>query len=172
MRLALRTLLCCCMLTAMMSVVRSAAIRKRVKGRLQTNKRVVAQEFPLRPTQHGGDTQIQSTTPSILISTRRRRSPSKTSGCFLFSCSYHDLIYRLSQMHERDKKLTTAPTHKMKSIGRRRRQSAETPTTVPAPQIPCWVCLLSSDRDKKSPGRTQDEENPPRPTQRGTVDVD
>ncbi|XP_077453616.1 uncharacterized protein LOC144071960 [Stigmatopora argus] len=172
MRLALRTLLCCCMLTAMMSVVRSAAVRKKVKGRLQTNKRVAAQEFPLRPPQQGGYTQIQPSASSMLVSTRSRRSPSKTSGCYLFSCSYHDLIYRLSKMHERDKKLTTAPPHKMKSIGRRRRRNAETPTDVPAPRIPCWVCLLASDRDKSSLGRTQGGENPPRPTQQGAVDVE
>ncbi|XP_077424209.1 uncharacterized protein LOC144053540 [Vanacampus margaritifer] len=172
MRLALRTLICCCVLTAVMPLVRSAAVKKRFKGRLQM-KRDTAGEVQTEAPQQGGDTKTESPTSSLLLTIRRRRSPSKTSGCFLFSCSYHDLIHRLSQMHDNDKKLPKAPEDKMNSIGRRRRSTGD-PTDAPTPQtrqIPCWVCLLTTDKDQdksslgESLGRTQSEEGRPRPTQ-------
>ncbi|XP_061630431.1 uncharacterized protein LOC133478409 isoform X2 [Phyllopteryx taeniolatus] len=172
MRLALRTLLCCCVLTAVMPLMRSAVVRKRFKGRLQM-KRDAAGEVHTGLPQQGGDARTELSASSLFFNIRRRRSPSKTSGCFLFSCAYHDLLHRLSQMHDNDKKVPTAPKDKMLSIGRRRR-STEDPMDAPTPQtmtegIPCWVCLLTTDKDKsslvKSLGRTQSVEGWPHPTQ-------
>ncbi|XP_077374203.1 uncharacterized protein LOC144016755 [Festucalex cinctus] len=176
MRLAMRTLICCCVLTAVMPLVRSAAVKKRFKGRLQM-KRDTAGEVQMEAPQQAGDANTESPASSLLLTIRRRRSPSKTSGCFLFSCSYNDLIHRLSQMHDNDKKVATAPKDKMNAIGRRRRRSTDADLTdAPTPQtrlaqIPCWVCVLTTDKDQdkssvgESLGRSQSEEGRPRPTQ-------
>ncbi|XP_068507302.1 uncharacterized protein admb [Syngnathus scovelli] len=179
MRLALHTLVCCCcVLTAVMPQARSIALRKRFKGRLAM-KRDVSPVLIGAP-QQGGEPKMEWADSSLPFNIRRRRAPSKTSGCFLFSCSYHELIHRLSQMHDNDKKVASAPKDKMNSIGRRRRRGTDEPTEAPAPrsgpeEIACWVCLLSADKDPgkasldESLGRTPSEAERPRPTRQALL---
>ncbi|KAM9816024.1 uncharacterized protein ACBT44_010520 isoform 1-T2 [Syngnathus typhle] len=165
MRLTLHTLICCCcVLTAVMPQVRSIALRKRFKGRLATKRDVST--VLVGPPQQGGDAKPELADSSLPFNIRRRRSPSKTSGCFLFSCSYHELIHRLSQMHDNDKKVASAPKDKMKSIGRRRRRDTDEPPDARATgpeEIACWVRLLSTDKDQgkasldESLGRTRSD---------------
>nr|XP_057931674.1 uncharacterized protein admb isoform X2 [Doryrhamphus excisus] len=118
MRLGLQTLLCCCVLTAVLPLVRSATtelstgMKKRLKVRLLSQMtREAAGDVHIRPSQQGGDAQVEkSPSSSLLPNIRRRRSTlSKTSGCFLFTCAYHDLIHRLHQIHDFDQRVVSAP---------------------------------------------------------------
>uniref|UniRef100_A0A3Q2Y923 Adrenomedullin n=1 Tax=Hippocampus comes TaxID=109280 RepID=A0A3Q2Y923_HIPCM len=120
MRLTLRTLVCCCVLIAVMPLVRSALL-----GYKKTDARRILGRPPACQQELK---RLHLFFCRLLLNIRRRRSPSKTSGCFLFSCSYHDLIHRLSQMHDNNKKVPNAPKDKMSSIGRRRRRGADEPT--------------------------------------------
>lgn len=56
----------------------------------------------------------------------------KAAGCFLFLCSYHDLLYSLHHIYIKEK-VDTAPKGKMNShgYGRRRRRSLEGGAVAP-----------------------------------------
>ncbi|XP_061780748.1 uncharacterized protein admb isoform X1 [Nerophis lumbriciformis] len=176
MRLDLQTLVCCCVLTAVLPLTRSSSaqpstgMKRRLKVRLLSQmKKETAGEVPIEPSSQGGDTQVARTpSSSSLLNIRPRRSTlSKTSGCFLFTCAYHDLIHRLHQIRDFDQRAVSAPQGKMGSTGygRRRRSLSQqeagrgpgrTAGATPGPQTadaagnPCCVCLLTADEDKFS----------------------
>lgn len=68
--------------------------------------------------------------PSSGLSVRHKRAASlKASGCVLFMCTYHELLYRLHHIYNKQK-AKTAPESKIRSTGygRRRRRSVEDDT--------------------------------------------
>ncbi|XP_061898831.1 uncharacterized protein LOC133646921 isoform X2 [Entelurus aequoreus] len=176
MRLDLQTLVCCCVLTAVLPLTRSSSaepstgMKRRLKVRLLSQlKKETAGEVHIGPSGQGGDTQVARTpSSSSPLNIRPKRSTlSKTSGCFLFTCAYHDLIHRLHQIRDFDEREVSAPEAKMRSTGygRRRRSPSQpeaggvpgrTADATPEPQTadatgnPCCVCLLTADEDKFS----------------------
>ncbi|XP_068579560.1 pro-adrenomedullin-like isoform X2 [Cebidichthys violaceus] len=140
MRLALQTVLCCCVvLTAVLPLVKGAAgelntgLKKRFKVWLQSRvKRDLCSGSATANERHSDVTagprrdevaKSVSPPPSGGQPVRSKRSTSnKSSGCKFVTCVYHDLLHRLHQINEPK---SCAPGSKMgsKGYGRRRRRS-------------------------------------------------
>uniref|UniRef100_A0A3Q3NL25 Adrenomedullin n=1 Tax=Mastacembelus armatus TaxID=205130 RepID=A0A3Q3NL25_9TELE len=137
MRLALHTVICCCVFTTVLPVVKGAtgelnsSQKKRLKAWLQTcmtrdpSGSVTASEQYLdinaEPHQDENAKTVSPLSSFGLLIRRRRSASSKSSGCFLVTCVYHDLLDRLYK-HNKEKEVK-APERKMGSqgYGRRRR---------------------------------------------------
>ncbi|XP_049430652.1 pro-adrenomedullin [Epinephelus fuscoguttatus] len=140
MRLAVHTVICCCVFTTVLPLVKGATgelntslkkrfrvwLHSRMKRELCLDSSEIAGEQHLHL--HAGQQQDENvkTDPSLSsseLNIRRRRSTSaKSSGCFLVTCAYHDLLHRLHQITNKDRE-PNAPEKKMGSsgYGRRRR---------------------------------------------------
>ncbi|XP_051238786.1 uncharacterized protein admb [Dicentrarchus labrax] len=142
MRFALHTVICCCVFTTVLPLVKgvteelNTSLKNRFIVWLQNRMKrdlhncLVANELysdiHVGPQQDGNAITV-SPTSSFGLNIRPRRSPSsKSSGCVLVTCIYHDLPYilqRISDLKEREK----VPEDKMGSngYGRRRRSLQE-----------------------------------------------
>ncbi|XP_053175455.1 pro-adrenomedullin [Scomber japonicus] len=131
MKLALHTVICCCVFTTVLPLVKGAtgdfnsSLKKRFRVWLQSRMRrdLRSDEYSdihIRP-QQDGNAETVSVSSSFGLNIRPRRSMPPKSGCVLFTCSYHDLIYRLHQINQ--EKEPNAPPKKIspKGYGRRRR---------------------------------------------------
>ncbi|XP_026030844.1 uncharacterized protein admb isoform X1 [Astatotilapia calliptera] len=136
MRLSLHTIICCCVFTTVLPLVKgatgetNASLRKRSRVWLQSHmKRDLRSRLVTGDDQHFGGPQqdrLAKTLPtpsSFGPNIRSRRSTSSQSGCLLITCIYHDLFYRLSLTKKNAQTDTTAPKSKMGpgGFGRRRR---------------------------------------------------
>ncbi|XP_023253128.1 ADM-like [Seriola lalandi dorsalis] len=139
MRLALQTVICCCVFTMVLPLVKGAtgelnsSLKKRFKiwlqGRMKRdlgNSLVTANErhsdIHVGP-QQGENAKAVSPSLSFGLKFRPRRSSSKASGCVLGTCVYHDLIHQLHKIRNNDQKEPKAPPEKIgcTGYGRRRR---------------------------------------------------
>ncbi|XP_075993795.1 uncharacterized protein admb [Genypterus blacodes] len=134
MRLALQTLLCCCVFTLLLPLVRGATGEKKKRFRVWPQSRVrrdlqedleavreICQQVHAEATQEPEEPGAQS----VQLDSRSRRSPmasSKSMGCVLVTCYYQDLLHRL-QIFNDVRKEARAPGDKIGSggYGRRRR---------------------------------------------------
>ncbi|XP_019934391.1 pro-adrenomedullin-like [Paralichthys olivaceus] len=141
MRLALHTIICCCVFTTVLPLVKDAteelnsSLKKRFKVWLQSHAKrdlgsslVTANEqisdVHVGP-QQGENAKTASTQLSFGLNGRSRRSTSsKQSSCLLVTCVYHDLFHRLHKI-KNSQRDTNAPENKIgaKGYGRRRRRS-------------------------------------------------
>ncbi|XP_042352487.1 pro-adrenomedullin [Plectropomus leopardus] len=140
MRLALHTVICCCVFTTVLPLVKGAtgelntSLKKRFKVWLHSRlKRDLCSDLETANEQHLNihvgqqQDEIGEIDPSLsgfgLNMRPRRSTATKSSGCLLMTCAYHDLLHRLRQISEQ--KETNAPEKKMSSTGygRRRRRS-------------------------------------------------
>ncbi|XP_062276794.1 uncharacterized protein admb [Scomber scombrus] len=138
MKLALHTVICCCVFTTVLPLVKSATgdfntslkkrfrvwLHSRVRRDLRSSLDTASDEYSdihIKP-QQDGDAEPVSVSSSLGLNIRPRRSTSPKSGCVLFTCSYHDLMYRLHQINNQQKE-PNAPPKKIssKGYGRRRR---------------------------------------------------
>ncbi|KAM9352196.1 pro-adrenomedullin [Symphorus nematophorus] len=138
MRLALHTVICCCVFTTVLPLVKGAtgelntSLKKRFKvwlqGRMKRDLRNLetaneqCSDIDVGP-QQDDNAKIVSPPSSFGLNIRRRRSTSsKPAGCVLVTCAYHDLLHRLHQISN-SQKGENAPEEKIssKGYGRRRR---------------------------------------------------
>ncbi|XP_017285707.1 pro-adrenomedullin isoform X1 [Kryptolebias marmoratus] len=146
MRLSLRTVICCCVFTTVMSPIKGdteepdAALKNSFLCRftqwLQSNTKSepdngLATTYEAKSDIPAGQSpneegQNPTVSPRCRVHIRSKRSPPKTSGCFLFTCIYPDLIYQLYRLRQRAE-VVCAPKEKMgsKGYGRRRRSLAD-----------------------------------------------
>ncbi|XP_076590291.1 pro-adrenomedullin [Chaetodon auriga] len=143
MRLTLHTVICCCVFTTILPLVKGAkgdlntSLKKRFRVWLQSrmkrdlrNSLVTANQEHSDThvgTQQDGNAKAVSPPSSFELNIRPRRSTSsKSSGCVLVTCAYHDLLHRLHQINQWQKE-ASAPERKMgsKGYGRRRRRSLQ-----------------------------------------------
>ncbi|KAM6926111.1 pro-adrenomedullin isoform 1-T1 [Lycodopsis pacificus] len=137
MRLALQTVICCCVFTTVLPLLNGTAgeldtsLKKRFKVWLQSRvKRDLCSSLATADEQQDDvtvgpqqddDAKGVSPPPSFGQHVRSRRSTlNKSSGCKFVTCVYHDLLHRLHQINELK---SCAPGNKMgsKGYGRRRR---------------------------------------------------
>ncbi|XP_029909967.1 ADM [Myripristis murdjan] len=137
MRLALQTVICCCVFTMVLPLVKGAtgdfnsSLKKRLRVWLQSRmKRDVRSglvtDGEQDPESHVGPQQNECADPpsSFDLNNRSKRSSvtsAKSSGCALVTCAVHDLYQLLYQFQNNDK--TNAPPEKIITYGRRRRRS-------------------------------------------------
>ncbi|XP_030588052.1 ADM isoform X2 [Archocentrus centrarchus] len=132
MRLSLHTIICCCVFTTVLPLLKGAtgetntSMKKRSRPWLQSHvKRDLATadgqrlEILSGPLQDG---HAKTLSPPSSLGLNKRPKRSKTSGCFLVTCLYHDLIHDLLEMNNNQEK-TSAPEEKIgrNGYGRRRR---------------------------------------------------
>lgn len=138
MRLALHTVICCCVFTMVLPLVKGATgdfnsspkkrfrvwMQSRMRRDLRNSVETASEQYSdihMGP-QQDGNAKTVSLSSSFGLNIRPRRSTStKSSGCVLFTCSYHDLLHRLHQISQQ--KDANAPENKIssKGYGRRRR---------------------------------------------------
>ncbi|XP_069019123.1 uncharacterized protein admb [Embiotoca jacksoni] len=131
MRLGLHTVICCCIFTTVLPLVKGATgdpnsslKRFRLKVDLRNSSVTANEQFPdlhFGPKQ-GGHEKVLSPPSSFELNRRPKRTPS--SGCALVTCLYHELVDRLLHMNNHQAK-EHAPEKKMglNGYGRRRRRS-------------------------------------------------
>lgn len=141
MKLALQTVICCCVFTTVLPLVQGAteelntSLKKRLRVLLHSRMR---RDLPdglvtlddlcaeiLKEKQQNEIENSVSPSPSSGIDSRSRRSASsRSAGCVLVTCSYHDLLFKLHQITNRQTD-ANAPEKKIGShgYGRRRRRS-------------------------------------------------
>ncbi|XP_041795382.1 pro-adrenomedullin [Chelmon rostratus] len=148
MRLTLHTVICCCVFTTVLPLVKGAkgdlntSLKKRYRVWLQSrvkrdlrNSLVTANEECSDThvgLQQDSNAKVVSPPSSFELNIRPRRSTSsKSSGCALVTCAYQDLLHQLHQINQWQKK-TTAPERKIgsKGYGRRRRRSFQDVTQL------------------------------------------
>ncbi|XP_034541167.1 ADM-like [Notolabrus celidotus] len=148
MKLALQTVICCCVLTTVLPLVKGAteelntSLKRRLRVWLQNRMKrdlpdgfVTADELCaeiLKGQQQDATENNVSPPPSSGLDNRPRRS-TKSSGCYLVTCSYHDLIYKIHQLNNVHKD-PTAPTRQISSTGYGRRRRSLLDLTQVAPQ--------------------------------------
>ncbi|NP_001027757.1 adrenomedullin-4 precursor [Takifugu rubripes] len=124
MRLALHTIVCCCIIAAVLPVpvqdaAGDASLKKRIRTWLQNRTKT---DLDAADGAQQVDGESTSPPPSSGLNSRPRRA----AGCALFMCAYHDLLQRLNHIYNKQKEVT-APKNKILSTGygRRRRRSPE-----------------------------------------------
>ncbi|XP_074533213.1 pro-adrenomedullin [Halichoeres trimaculatus] len=141
MKLALQTVICCCVFTTtVLPLVKGASeelnssLKKRLRVLLHSRMKrdlhdglVTLDDLcaEILAGQQQGDIENVSPSPSTGLDNRSRRSASsRSAGCVLVTCSYHDLLFKLHQLTNRQKE-ATAPVKKISSqgYGKRRRRS-------------------------------------------------
>lgn len=144
MRLALHTVICCCVFTTVLPLVKGAtgelntSLKKRFRAWLHSRmKRDLCNSSETTIEQYSdvdvGTPQDRSgeivSPSSVGLNIRSKRSTSpKLSGCVLVTCSYHDLLHQLYLDNEHRQKEDKAPKKKIGSKGYgRRRRSLPTP---------------------------------------------
>ncbi|XP_071382116.1 pro-adrenomedullin isoform X2 [Centroberyx affinis] len=144
MRLALQTVICCCVFTTVLPMVKGATgdfnsslkkrfrvwLQSRMKRDLRSGLATATEQDPethVGPQQKGGaETLAPPSNFGLNIRSKRWTVTSaKKPGCVLVTCTVHELIYRLHLYNESGKE-ASAPEDKMRSTGygrRRRRRS-------------------------------------------------
>ncbi|KAM3608759.1 uncharacterized protein V6R79_004237 [Siganus canaliculatus] len=134
MRLTLHTIICCCVFTTVLPLVKgttgefNTSLKKRFREWSQNRmKRDVHNNF-VTANEHLSDNQAgrqeegdaKNVALPARLNLRLRRSPS--SKCALITCAYHDLLHQLYHFNH-DEKQANAPDVKIssKGYGRRRR---------------------------------------------------
>ncbi|KAK1887702.1 hypothetical protein KUDE01_028489 [Dissostichus eleginoides] len=138
MRLALHTVICCCVFTTVLPLVKCAtgeintSLKKRSKVWLHTRmKRDLCNTLLTAAESHSDihvgaqqdeNGKLASLPSSFGLHIRPRRTPNKAAGCALVTCALHDLLYNLHRMSNTAREVN-APENKMGSggYGRRRR---------------------------------------------------
>ncbi|XP_040893779.1 pro-adrenomedullin [Toxotes jaculatrix] len=146
MRLYLHTVICCCVFTTVLPLVKGAtgelnsSLKKRFKVLLQSRmKRDLGNSLVTANEQYsdihiGQQRKVAKTVSPPLsfgLNIRPRRSTSpKQVGCVLVTCVYHDLLDRIIKINS--PKESCAPKHKIGSngYGRRRRRSLQDVTQL------------------------------------------
>ncbi|KAM3870100.1 pro-adrenomedullin [Diretmus argenteus] len=141
MRLALQTVICCCVFTAVLPLVKGATgdfnsslkkrfrvwLQSRVKRDLRSGSVTAPERDPelrVGPRQMAG-AETLALPSSLALSIRSRRSTvtsSKKSGCLLVTCTVHDLIHRVHLFNSNIGKEINAPEDKIRSTGYGRRR--------------------------------------------------
>ncbi|XP_070687276.1 pro-adrenomedullin [Pempheris klunzingeri] len=152
MRLTLHTVICCCIFTTVLPLVKGAtgelntSLKKRFRVWLQSRMKrdlhhslVTSEEqcsdIHVGPQQdENAKTDSPETSFGLHIRPRRSMS-SKSSGCVLVTCAYHDLLYRLHQISSNKQKEVNAPEKKLSSNGYGRRRRSLQDVTQLALQI-------------------------------------
>ncbi|XP_044048339.1 uncharacterized protein admb isoform X2 [Siniperca chuatsi] len=150
MRLALQTVICCCVFTTVLPLVKgtpgelNTSLKKRFRVWLQSRMKrdlhnsLVTDKDRLSDIHVGPQQDGNVSPPSsfricpISANIRPRRSASSQSSvCFLVTCAYHDLVYRLQVTSNRQNQ-ENAPDKKIGSKGYgRRRRSLQDVTQLP-----------------------------------------
>ncbi|KAK5866924.1 hypothetical protein PBY51_011457 [Eleginops maclovinus] len=137
MRLALHTVICCCVFTTVLPLVKCAtgeintSLKKRSKVVQSRMKRDLCDTL-LTAAEHLADIsfgsqqdengKLASLPSSLGLHIRRRRSTSsKSAGCALVTCAIHDLLFKLQRMTNTAREIN-APEQKMGSTGYGRRR--------------------------------------------------
>uniref|UniRef100_UPI0037E857A0 pro-adrenomedullin n=1 Tax=Semicossyphus pulcher TaxID=241346 RepID=UPI0037E857A0 len=137
MKLALHTVICCCVFTTVLPLVKGAteelntSLKKRFRVWLQSRMKrdlhdSLEQLHELCSEiqdglQQDGTANNVSPPPSFGLNVRSRRAASsKSAGCVLVTCSYQNLLYRLHQITKY--KEAKAPDTKIRSTGYGRRR--------------------------------------------------
>ncbi|KAM4619250.1 pro-adrenomedullin [Polymixia lowei] len=129
MRLALQTVICCCVFTTVLPLAGGAAVdlnsslKKRFKVWLQSRMRRDVHKSCMESQKEEGGAE------TLAVQPRSRRSPvtsPKKAGCGLTTCMINDLIHTMSSMSINVKK-PSVPPNKMTpdGYGRRRRSLSE-----------------------------------------------
>uniref|UniRef100_UPI003AAD2E11 pro-adrenomedullin isoform X1 n=1 Tax=Centroberyx gerrardi TaxID=166262 RepID=UPI003AAD2E11 len=150
MRLALQTVICCCVFTTVLPMVKGATgdfnsslkkssavcgrfrvwLQSRMKRDLRSGLATAAEQDPethVGPQQKGG-AETLAPPSNFGLNIRSKRSTvtsAKKAGCVLVTCTFHDLVHRLYQFNDSGKE-ASAPEDKIRSTGygrRRRRRS-------------------------------------------------
>uniref|UniRef100_A0A3Q3WRU8 Pro-adrenomedullin n=1 Tax=Mola mola TaxID=94237 RepID=A0A3Q3WRU8_MOLML len=139
MRLALHTVICCCVFTTVLPLVDGSteelktSLKKRIRALLQNQKKTGLRNSLITANERYSGTPIgnQQEGNIKISSPLARRSAFKSSGCVLVTCAYHDLFHRLYQNNNRQKQ-TNAPEKKVgpEGYGRRRRRSFQDATRI------------------------------------------
>lgn len=146
MRLALHTVIYCCVFSTVLPLVKGAtgelntSLKKRFRVWLQNRiKRDLCSDWvpaneqdsdsQVGPQQDGNAETISPLSSFGLNIRPRRATASKQSGCVLVTCAYHDLLYRVYQHNT--VKVPEAPQNKIASTGYgRRRRSLQDVTRL------------------------------------------
>lgn len=143
MRLSVPAVLCCCLLSSVLPRVPgapqepSSSLRKRfrlwMQSRMKRDVSTVAADQQRSDLHVGPEPDGPPNPPKPLLGwgliSRTRRSPSsKSSGCFLMTCAYPELFYRVHAAANTEKK-NNVPENKMgqNGYGRRRRRRRSLP---------------------------------------------
>ncbi|XP_036962303.1 uncharacterized protein admb isoform X2 [Acanthopagrus latus] len=119
MRLALQTVICCCVFTTVLPLVKGATedlntglkkrfrvwMQSRMKRDLSNNLMTAREQHPdIHVEQHqDGNEKIVAPPSSFGVKIRAKRlTSSKSSGCALVTCAYQDLLHRLSKQEDKD----------------------------------------------------------------------
>nr|XP_043892417.1 pro-adrenomedullin-like isoform X2 [Solea senegalensis] len=135
MRLALHTIICCCVFTTVLPLVKCDTgelnfnLKKRFRVWLQGHMKRDLGSILITAKEPSSDIHVgqeQDENGQVVLSPLRtkRTTSSKLSGCALVTCVNHDLIYRLLRINNNQKD-AVAPEEKIGSngYGRRRRRS-------------------------------------------------
>ncbi|XP_026220546.1 ADM [Anabas testudineus] len=137
MRLTLHTIICCCLFTMVLPLIKGAteelnsSLKKRLKIWLHNHmKRDLSSSSVLTTSKWSSDigsqrdknTKTVSAPSSFDVNSRPRRSISPKTGCNLGTCVYHDLLHDVYTINIKPKDVK-APPNKIGSngYGRRRR---------------------------------------------------
>ncbi|KAM4572978.1 uncharacterized protein PAE49_007962 [Odontesthes bonariensis] len=146
MRLSLSTVICCCVFTTVLPPVSGTTaepntskenrlkelVQSYLRRRLNNSSVTADQNILVEPLQQGchsmemlqdGDAE----SPPLLSSSGQNVRTKRSSRCFLVTCAYHDLVFRLHESWDQPKK-TCVPLEKLSETGygrrrRRRRRS-------------------------------------------------
>uniref|UniRef100_H2TLF9 Adrenomedullin-4 n=2 Tax=Takifugu rubripes TaxID=31033 RepID=H2TLF9_TAKRU len=128
MRFALHTIVCCCVIAAVLPVpvqdaAGDASLKKRIRTWLQNRTKT---DLDAAAGGADGAQQVDGESTSPPPSSGLNSRPRRAAGCALFMCAYHDLLQRLNHIYNKQKEVT-APKNKILSTGygRRRRRSPE-----------------------------------------------
>uniref|UniRef100_H3BXW0 Adrenomedullin n=1 Tax=Tetraodon nigroviridis TaxID=99883 RepID=H3BXW0_TETNG len=126
MRLALHTIICCCVIAAVLPVpvedaAGDASLRKRIRAWLQNHRKTDLDGAARDRQVEEGKTSAPPSSSGLGV--RHRRA---ASGCFLFLCVHHNLLSRMEHFNNNQKD-KLAPKNKIdgRGYGRRRRRSLE-----------------------------------------------
>ncbi|XP_059191915.1 pro-adrenomedullin-like [Centropristis striata] len=138
MRLSLHTVICCCVFTAVLLLVKGAtgelntSPKKRVKRCVQRRmKRELCNSFltaneqranvSVAPQQDESEKTVPPPSSTELHVRPRRSTQTKSAGCVLVTCAYQELIHRLHILHNEQKE-RNAPWIKIGATGYGRRR--------------------------------------------------
>ncbi|KAM7397144.1 hypothetical protein PAMP_020141 [Pampus punctatissimus] len=150
MRLALHTVICCCVFTTVLPLVKGATgdntnLIKRFTAWLLNQMRKDGNSLETASEEYSDiriGLQQHGNADNVILTSRPRRT---SLGCFLPTCSYHVLIDILQQISNMQT-APTAPQSKMGSKGYGRRRRSPLDVTQPAIYRHKRTDMLAQDR--------------------------